>query len=140
VTQPPINVRVMSGTAPGVATEGKKIANAIVTLTDTGCHTKRESKTNVNGGLSHPGAPFGEYSLCVTGGKEGGNNGATTGLAKDKEYTASFENNTSTGPSAIELNKLGTVVEEPITKIKYAVIYMEGAGNPGELKAGESCP
>jgi hypothetical protein len=141
VTQPPIDVKVMSGTGPGVATEGKAIENATVTLTDDGCHTKRESKTEAKGELPHPSAPFGEYTLCVTGGKEGGNNGATKGLAKDKKYTATFENNTPTGPSANELKKLGTVVEEPKgSKINYAVIYMEGAGNPGELKAEEKCP
>lgn len=133
VPQPPINVRVMSGTGPGVVTEGKRIENAIVTLTDTGCHTKRESKTNVNGGLSHPGAPFGEYSLCVTGGKEGGNNGPTKGLAKEQKYTAPFENNTPTGPSVGELTKIGTVVEE--LKIKYAVIYMGAVA-----EKGETCP
>ncbi len=137
VPQPPINVRVMSGKSSGEP--GKTIENATVTLTDNGCHTKRESKTIANGGLSHPGAPFGEYSLCVTGGKEGGNNGSTKGLAKDKKYTANFENNTPTGPSTTELKKLGTVVEE--SKINYAAIYMgEGAVNPGELKTGESCP
>jgi Tfp pilus assembly protein PilV len=136
VAQPPINVRVMSGKSS--IEPGKAIETATVTLTDDGCHTKRESKTNAKGELSHPGAPFGEYTLCVTGGKEGGNNGTTKGLAKDKKYTATFENNTPTGPSTTELKKLGTIVEE--LKINYAAIYMEGSGNPGELKAGESCP
>ena len=121
VQQPPINVRVMSGESgkPGLA-----IQNATVTLTDKGCSNERRSNTNPKGELPHPGAPFGEYTLCVTGGKEG--------LAKDKKYEANFENNTPLGPSASELKKLGTVVEE--FKIKYAVIYMKNAGE------GESCP
>ena len=135
VPQPPIDIKVMSGKNSGEP--GKTIENATVTLTDNGCHTKRGSQTNVNGGLSHPGAPFGEYTLCVTGGKEGGNNGPTKGLAKDKKYTANFENNTATGPSASELAKLGTVVEEPKgSKINYAVIYMEGPKSEVE----EKCP
>jgi hypothetical protein len=121
VQQPPIDVRVMSGES---GKPGEAIKNATVKLTDDGCGAKREAKTNPTGELKHPGAPFGEYTLCVTGGKEG--------LAKDKKYEANFENNTPLGPSASELKKLGTVVEE--FKIKYAVIYMKNAG------AGESCP
>ncbi len=144
VTEPPINIRVMSGKSK--AFPGKAIEKATVTLTDKdeGCEeVKRTSETNSKGGLPHPGAPFGEYSLCVTGGKEGGVNkeGAETkGLAKERKYTTPlFENDTSAGPSKLATMTNGGV--EVFEGKKFAFIYMEaGATGPGELKAGETCP
>jgi type II secretory pathway pseudopilin PulG len=136
VVEPPINIKVMSGTK---ALPGKTIEHATVTLTDEdeGCEkVKRSFNTNSKGALPHPGAPFGEYKLCVTGGKEGGNNGATKGLAQNRKYTTGlFEDNTLTGPSKLAELANGGLVEEPAaSKVNYAIIYMEGAGSePGEI-------
>jgi Tfp pilus assembly protein PilV len=140
VTQPPINIKVMSGSSK--ATPGKSIENALVTLSDEGCKTKRESKTIAKGVLQRPGAPFGEYKLCVTGGKEGGVNKEgteTKGLAAKKKYTTNlFENDASTGPSKLaEMTNGGT---EELEGKKFAAIYMGAAEKAGELEAGETCP
>jgi Tfp pilus assembly protein PilV len=133
VTQPPINIAVRSGkssSSPGVLIE-----NAIVTLTDTGCVTKRESNTNSLGALRRPGAPYGKYTLCVTGGASGGNNGATTGLARNKTYTSlAFANDQTTGPSELKNVTNGGLSGGS------AVIYMEsGATGPGKLETGSAC-
>jgi hypothetical protein len=139
VIQPPINIKVMSGKSK--ASPGLEIENAIVTLTDEGCNTKHTSKTNSKGRLLRPGAPFGEYSLCVTGGPTGGKHEATTGLAKERKYTTTFENDTSAGPSELATMTNGGM--EEVEGKKFAVIYMEAgavekpAGNP---KVGAECP
>ncbi len=123
--QPPVDVKVMSGTGPGAA-KGLPVSNATVRLEDTGCKTVRESRTNSEGELVHPGIPFGKYKLCVT-------SGPTT----KRKYTTTFENNTTGG------------VEQPaeMTNGKElsgtsAVIYM-GSGapeeEPGKLESGEKC-
>jgi type II secretory pathway pseudopilin PulG len=144
VTQPPINIKVMSGKEKVAGKEGKAIENATVTLTDVGegCEeVRRTFKTNSKGELSRPGAPFGEYSLCVTGGKEGGNNGATKGLAKERKYTTTFENDKPAGPSKLAAMTNGGV--ETVEGTKFAVIYMEAgaAEKPlGQPKPGETCP
>jgi Tfp pilus assembly protein PilV len=144
VTQPPINIRVWSGKSK--ASPGKLIENAIVTLKDERCEgLKHESKTNKNGGLSRPGAPFAsEYSLCVTGGPLGGNNGLTKGLAKERKYTTTFKNDTAAGPSELATMTNGGVEEVPAgSKTNYAVIYMEAgaAEKPaGQPTAGSTCP
>ena len=136
VIQPPINIRVMSGTKAGAATEGVKLENATGTLVEPkepeGCGITRKFKTTKEGALPHPGMPFGEYTLCVTAAK--------------RKYTTSIfgEQSTSTGPTEAELTKIanGGVVKESGKNV--AVIYMgEGAASPslpGELKAGETCP
>ena len=135
VTQPPINIRVMSGTKAGGATEGVKVENAVGTLVEPnepeGCGVTRKFKTK-EGALPHPGMPFGEYKLCVTAAK--------------RKYTTSIfgEKSTSTGPTEAELAKIanGGVVKESGKNV--AVIYLgEGAASPslpGELKEGETCP
>jgi Tfp pilus assembly protein PilV len=143
VTQPPINIRVWSGKSK--ASPGKLIENAIVTLTDKGCETKHESKTNAKGGLVHPGAPFGEYSLCVTGGKEGGVNKEklpeAKGLAKERKYTTTFKNDTAAGPSELATMTNGGV--EIAEGKKFAYIYMESGAvekPAGQPTAGSTCP
>jgi Tfp pilus assembly protein PilX len=147
VTQPPIKIRVMSGTSKGSA--GLKIENATVTLEEPkepeGCGVTRQFETNKEGELPHPGLPFGEYKLCVTGGKEGGNNGATKGLAKERKYytTVFFENNKPAGPSELAKITNGGILEEESGKKQWAVIYMgEGAPKtPGELEQETTaCP
>jgi Tfp pilus assembly protein PilV len=127
VTQPPINVKVMSGKSK--TSPGKPVENAIATLTDTGCGTKRETKTNAKGTLERPGAPFGTYSLCVTGG--------ASGLAANRKYTTTFANNTVSGPS-----ELGTMTNAKELSEGAAVIYMESGApsSPGTLGSGTSCP
>jgi type II secretory pathway pseudopilin PulG len=146
VIQPPINIRVMSGTKAGSSTEGLKIENATGTLVEPnepeGCGATHKFTTTKEGALPHPGMPFAEYTLCVTGGVSGGNNGSTKGLAKEQKYTTTFENNTAAGPSGLATMTNGGVVEEPVTKKKVAVIYM-GSGAPtshGKLESGSSCP
>lgn len=144
VTQPPVKFRVMSGTKAGKATEGVAVENAVGTLEEpkepNGCGTLRHFKTTKEGGLPHLGMPFGEYTLCVTGGVSGGNNGATKGLAKERRYTTTFENDTPAGPSELSKMTNGGLLEE--SGKKFAVIYMgSGAAEaPGTLKAGSSCP
>jgi Tfp pilus assembly protein PilV len=145
VIQPPINIRVMSGTKPGKATEGLRIENATGTLKEPpepeGCGATHKFKTTKEGALPHPGMPFGEYTLCVTGGSSGGNNGATKGLAKERKYTTSiFENDTPAGPSELAKMTNGGVIEELGKKI--AVIYMgSGAitGPAGQPEVGTEC-
>ncbi|HEY2141255.1 MAG TPA: hypothetical protein VGG98_04265 [Solirubrobacteraceae bacterium] len=136
VTQPPINIRVMSGTAPGKATEGVKVENAIGTLVEpaepNGCGATHKFKTTKEGALPHPGMPFAEYTLCVTGG--------TTGVAAKRKYVTTFENDTPAGPSTLATMTNGKTIEEG--KKKIAVIYL-GAGaatSPGTLTEGTECP
>jgi Tfp pilus assembly protein PilX len=144
VVQPPINIRVMSGTKAGKATEGVEIENAVGTLEEpaepSGCGVTRKFVTTKEGSLPHPGMPYSEYTLCVTGGLSGGNNGGTKGLAKERAYRTTFENNTAAGPSEIAKMTNGGIIEE--AKKKFAVIYM-GSGastSPGKLETGSSCP
>jgi type II secretory pathway pseudopilin PulG len=150
VVQPPINIRVMSGTKAGKATEGLKVENATGNLVEpaepAGCGATRKFTTTKEGALPHSGMPFGEYTLCVTGGKEGGVNKEgkeTKGLAKERLYkTPLFENGAPTGPTELELAKIanGGVVKESGKNV--AVIYMgSGASAPsgGELKEGTEC-
>jgi hypothetical protein len=140
VTQPPINIRVMSGTTAGEKTEGVKVENATGTLVEpkheeseehSGCGETRKFTSTPKGALPHPGMPFGEYTLCVT-------------AAKRKYTTPIFENSTPAGPTELELAKIanGGVVKEGPKNV--AVIYLgEGAKAPplpGELKEGTECP
>jgi len=144
VTQPPINIRVMSGTKAGSkATEGVKVESATGTLVEPkepeGCGVTRKFTTNKEGALPHPGMPYGEYTLCVTGGKEGGVNKETkeTGLAKERKYVTPIfgEHSTPAGPTELELAKIanGGVVKESGKNV--AVIYL-GAGEKGPAE----CP
>jgi len=146
VTQPPIKIRVMSGKSK--ASPGKEIEKATGTLVEPpepeGCGVTRKFTTTKEGGLPHLGMPFGEYKLCVTGGVNGGNNGATTGLAKNRKYytTAYFENNTPAGPSELAKITNGGILEEESGKKKWAIIYMETGApeTPGKMEAGTECP
>ncbi len=130
LTQPPVNLKVMSGTKAGtVAEEGTAVSGAAVTITDTKCKTTRTQKTNAEGKLERPNLPFGTYSICVTGGSSGS-------AAKRKYTTAEFNNDTAAGPS-----KLSTITNGG-EHGGYGVIYMKSgaATSPGELKEGTSCP
>jgi Tfp pilus assembly protein PilX len=133
VTQPPINIRVMSGTKAGA--EGVKVENAVGTLEEPtkpeGCGVTRKFTTTKEGALPHPGMPFGEYTLCVSGG--------SSGPAANRKYITTFENDTSAGPSTLATMTNGGIKEE--SGKKFAVIYMgAGAVNPpGKLEAGETC-
>jgi len=141
VVQPPINIRVMSGTKAGVATEGVKVENATGTLVEpaepNGCGVTRKFSSTPKGALPNPGMPFGEYTLCVTGGTSGP-------AAKRKYITPLFgENSTPAGPTKSELEKIANGGVVPESGKNVAVIYM-GAGAkapplPGELKEGTEC-
>jgi len=150
VIEPPINIRVMSGTKAG-AEEGVPVENASATLQERekaegekpegeGCKVTRKLKTTTKGVLSHPGMPYGEYKLCVTGGNAGGVNKEKspekTGLAKDRKYTTAIFENDDSGPNEPEKLTNGGVKE--IEGKKYAVIYL-GAGALGSME-GETCP
>ncbi len=152
VVQPPINIRVMSGKS--AKEPGEKIEKATATLKEPvepeGCGVTRKFTTNEEGALP-TGMPYGEYTLCVTGGKEGGVNKKgkegkeTKGLAKNRKYVTQIfgENSTPAGPTELELaTKIanGGVVKESGKNV--AVIYMgEGAlEKPGKLEPGETCP
>jgi hypothetical protein len=136
VNQPPINIRVMSGTKAGTTTEGVKVENAAGSLVEpaepNGCGATHKFKTTTGGTLPHPGMPFAEYTLCITGG--------ATGPVAKRKYEITFENDTPTGPSKLSEMTNGGVVTESGKKV--AVIYM-GVGAPekklGELKTGETC-
>jgi Tfp pilus assembly protein PilV len=124
---PPIKIKVMSGTSKSA--RGIAVANAPVTLTDTQCSTKRETKTNSKGELEHPLSAFGQYSLCVTGG--------SSGVAANRRYITTFTNNTINGPS-----EAATMTNAKELSEGAAVIYM-GVGaaiSPGTLESGETCP
>jgi type II secretory pathway pseudopilin PulG len=136
VIAPPINIRVMTGTKAGKATEGVKLENAVATLKEpvepAGCNTTRKFTTTKEGALPHPGMPFGEYTLCVTGG--------SSGPAAKRRFTTTFENDTATGPSELAKITNGGMITESGKKI--AVIYL-GAGaaiSPGSLGEGTECP
>jgi hypothetical protein len=138
LTQPPINIRVMSGKA---GAEGVKVENATGTLVEpkheeseehSGCGETRKFTNTPKGALPHPGMPFGEYTLCVFGGASGP-------AAKRKYTTRLFENSTPAGPTELELAKIanGGVVKEGPKNV--AVIYMgSGAAAPLEGKLEET--
>jgi hypothetical protein len=140
VTVPPVAIKVWSGKSN--ESSGKQIEGAQVWIEDTGCKTIRKSTTTNTGALLHPNMPFGKYKLCVTGGAEGGKNGATKELGKKRKYTyttATFTNNTATGPSA-----LATMTDDGgILKEGSAAVYLENGAtvNAGAtLGEGTTCP
>ncbi len=78
-----INVKVLESKALE-----KPVQKAVVTLEDTGCNTVRKLETTAIGTLSHPGMPFGTYSLCVT----------ATVAGEQRRYTqAGIANNNANG-------------------------------------------
>jgi Tfp pilus assembly protein PilV len=123
---PPISVKVLSGTSKSSA--GSAVTYAAVTLTDTGCSTTRKLETNSSGELTYP-APYGKYSLCVTGG--------ASGNAANRKYTTTFADNTANGPS-----EAATMTNGKELSGSASVIYM-GSGaptSPGKLESGSTCP
>jgi Tfp pilus assembly protein PilV len=92
VALPPVNIKVMSGSAssPGTAVQG-----AAVVITDTGCGTSRLFTTETGGVLPHPDLPFGKYSMCVSN-------------AGNKWEGTTLENNTTSGPSSTSWTNGGT--------------------------------
>ncbi len=120
VPLPPVNIEVMSGTGAGTSTEGSPVANATVYTEDTGCGTTRSSTTTSSGALSHPGMPFGKYSMCVS--------------SAGRKWEGTLENNTTAGPSSTSWTNGGVSAGN-------AVIYLgtSPSGNPSGTTAG-SCP
>lgn len=78
----PIDIKVLESKALP-----NPVNNATVVLEDTGCKAVRKLATTPEGTLTHPGMPFGTYSLCVT---------ATLG-GKPREDTVPIENDNATG-------------------------------------------
>jgi hypothetical protein len=124
VIQPPVKIRLMSGSKAGAATEGVEVTNATGTLEEpkepVGCHVTRTIASTPKGALPHPGLPFGEYSLCLT--------------AANRKYTATFENDKPAGPSELANMANGGVVGGS------AVIYMGAPNESKKLEPGSSCP
>jgi Tfp pilus assembly protein PilV len=85
VALPPINIKVVEG-SNGQLPE-KPFQGATVRLEDSGCGTVRELTTTSAGALSHPGMPFGTYSLCVT----------ATVAGVSRKYTQSVVDNNENG-------------------------------------------
>lgn len=79
-----INVKVLEGSG----LPEKPLQKALVTLEDTGCNTVRKLETTVTGALSHPGMPFGTYTLCVS---------ATVGGKARRYSQAGIANNNANG-------------------------------------------
>lgn len=119
VPQPPVKILVMSGKEAGATHEGTAVNGATVVVTDTGCSATRTLSTEAKGALSHPGLPYGKYTMCV----------GTSG----KVWEGTFENNTPNGPPE-------TWTEDG-TKEKAAIIYMgtSPSGSPSKTKSG-TCP
>ncbi|HSZ12775.1 MAG TPA: carboxypeptidase-like regulatory domain-containing protein [Solirubrobacteraceae bacterium] len=124
LTQPPVNLKVMSGTKAGTpAEEGSAVSGAAVKVEDTKCKTIRTQKTNAEGKLERPNLPFGTYKICVFGG--------ALALAKERKFTTEeFNNDTVAGPS-----KLSTITNGG-EHSGYGVIYMKSgaATSPGKLE------
>jgi Tfp pilus assembly protein PilV len=85
VIEPPVAIRVMSGTAAGSATEGSAVSSAKVLIKDTGCGSTRSTSTNSTGALPRPGLPYGSYTLCTESG--------------GRMWEGPFVNETAAGPS-----------------------------------------
>jgi Tfp pilus assembly protein PilV len=119
VTEPPVNIKVMSGTGPGVATEGSVVTSGKGYTTDAGCGSKREFSSTPLGALPHPALPYGNYTMCVSNGT--------------KRWEGSFSNGLPSGPSSGWTNG-GTSGEK-------AIIYLGSApsGSPSGTSAG-ACP
>jgi len=131
VVQPPLKIRVMSGTKEGSA--GSTVSGAKVRLKDTKCNTVRESKTTSAGTLENLGIPFGTYELCVTGG---------TGATNRKFTTPVFVNDTENGPSKLTAITNDKQDAKALTAEGYATIYMQSGADTsvGTLAAGSTCP
>jgi Tfp pilus assembly protein PilV len=121
VTEPPVNIKVMSGTGAGSSTEGHVVENATGYTNDTGCGVKRSFSSTPHGELPHPGLPFGTYKLCV----------AVT--SSKKYWLGSFVNEEANGP-------VSTWTGDGTSGGK-AVIYLgtEPSGTPANTATG-SCP
>jgi hypothetical protein len=81
----PVKIKVMSGTGSGSTNEGTVVGTATGSTID-GCGAKRSFTSTPSGALSHPGLPFGKYTMCVSNG--------------GRKWEGKFENNTTTGPSS----------------------------------------
>jgi Tfp pilus assembly protein PilV len=128
---PPVNIKVMSGTGSGPTHEGTEVTNGAGSTVDA-CGVKRLFASAVgstpNGGLPHPGLPFGKYSsICVSSGGR-------------KWEGPAFENNTINGPT------VGSVVTPPnnggiktFGTANYGMIYLgtSPAGFPTGTSTGE---
>jgi hypothetical protein len=119
VTQPPVKIKLMSGTGPGVSTEGSLVTTGSGYTTDTGCGTKRLFASTPAGALPRPGLPYGNYTMCVTNGT--------------RRWEGSFSNNAPAGPSTAWTNGG--------TSSGTATIYLgtSPSGSPSGTKPG-SCP
>jgi Tfp pilus assembly protein PilV len=119
VTAPPVNIKVMSGTGPGAATEGTVVTTAKGYTVDSGCGTKRSIASTPSGSLPHPSLPFGHYSMCLESGV--------------KKWERTFVNETSSGPPSSWTGD-GTSGSN-------AVIYMgtNPSGSPSNTSAAP-CP
>jgi Tfp pilus assembly protein PilX len=122
VLEPPVNIKVMSGTGAGPMTEGSVVENATGYIEDTGCENKKHPITSTpHGELMHPGVPFGHFELCLEV------------AAKDKRWLHSFVNEEPSGPVTTWTGEGSSGSD--------AVIYLgtEPSGTSKYAEAG-SCP
>jgi len=119
VTQPLVKIKLMSGTGPGVSTEGSLVTTGSGYTTDSGCGTKRLFASTPLGALPRPGLPYGNYTMCVTDGT--------------RRWEGSFANDIPSGPSTAWTNG-GTSGGN-------ALIYLgtSPSGSPSGTSLG-SCP
>jgi Tfp pilus assembly protein PilV len=98
--EPPVNLKIMSGTEPGLGKEGTQVINATGSITDS-CGVKRSFTETPAGALKHPGTPFGTSTLCVT----------ALIATKQRRYEATINNSTVSGIK--ETIYLGKATESP---------------------------
>jgi Tfp pilus assembly protein PilV len=121
VTEPPVNIKVMSGTGPGASTQGSVVENATGYAEDTGCTTKHTFTSTPHGELPHPGLPFGTYELCAEV------------AAKNKHWLGTFTNEEASGPGLTWTGE-GSSGQD-------AVIYLGTEPSGGSLKnSAGPCP
>jgi Tfp pilus assembly protein PilV len=116
----PVKIKVMSGTGSGSTNEGTVVETATGSTID-GCGAKRSFTSTPSGALSHPGLPFGKYTMCVSNG--------------GRKWEGKFENNTTTGPSS-------TTWTNGHTSGGVATIYLgtsPSSPEPAETSSG-TCP
>jgi Tfp pilus assembly protein PilV len=133
VVQPPLKIRVMSGTKEGSSTEGSPVSGATVHVKDTKCSTVRATKTTSTGTFEQLGFPFGTYEVCVTGG---------TGATNRQFVTPVFANDTEAGPSKLETITNDSKDTKKLTAEGYATVYMQNGADTtvGSLTANSTCP
>jgi Tfp pilus assembly protein PilV len=121
VVQPPVKIKVMTGTGPGASTEGTVVTTGTGYTRDTGCNNAQRSFASTPlGALPRPGLPYGKYTMCVAAG--------------GKHWEGALANDSPTGPSAAKWTNANSVAG-------VAPIYLgtSPVGSPAGVASGV-CP